>query len=116
MNHLKPWALAPFELLEHAEMHLKSNSDFDKRMALVSYDNSIESSISTYLMLNPTQRNGQQFQKLEVEKWVVNYHTKIEFIEHFVLQILKQQMEVERDDIIFYHGLRNELYHKGNGF
>src|SRR6185436_19072295 len=47
---------------------------------------------------------------------LVNYHSKIEFVEHFVLQVLKQQMEVERDDIIFYHGLRNELYHKGNGF
>ncbi len=116
MSHLKPWALAPFELLEHAEMHLKGNSDFDKRMALVSFDNSIESSISTYLLLNPTQRNGQQFQKTDVEKWLFNYHSKIEFIEHFVLQVLKKQMEVERDDIVFYHGLRNELYHKGNGF
>lgn len=116
MRNLKPWALAPFELIEHAEMHLKSNSDFDKRMALVSFDNSIESSISTYLMLNPTQRKGQQFQKSDIEKWQTNYHSQIGFIKYFVLEIVKQQMEVEIDDIIFYHGLRNELYHKGNGF
>jgi len=112
----KPWALGPFELLQHAEDHRKNNSDFDRRMALVSFDNSIELSIITFLSLNPIQREGLQFQKKEIAQWLSNYHSKIEFFEHYIVTKLNQEMLVERDAIIFYHQLRNELYHKGNGF
>jgi hypothetical protein len=42
MSKLKPWAAGPFELIRHADGHLKAGSDFDKRMALISYDNAIE--------------------------------------------------------------------------
>ena len=46
---LEPWIYGPSELIKHAEEHLQVNGDFDKRMALVSYDNVIEVSIDTYL-------------------------------------------------------------------
>jgi superfamily II DNA or RNA helicase len=116
MKKLKPWALGPFELLEHAEGHLQRNTDIDKRLALVSFDNAIEFSIITYLTLNPIQRKGQTFPKANVEQWLRNFHTKIEFFEEFVTQNLGSTMYVERDEIIFFHQLRNELYHNGNGF
>ncbi|HIK14286.1 MAG TPA: type I restriction endonuclease subunit R [Leptolyngbyaceae cyanobacterium M33_DOE_097] len=116
MTKLKPWALGPFELIKHANDHLNGNADFDKRMALVGFDNAIESSIITFLTLNPLQRNGRQFQKVDVDQWLRSFHSKIEFFEHYVVSLLAQPMLVERDEIIFYHQLRNELYHNGNGF
>lgn len=115
MNKLKPWAQGPFELINHAEMHLKGKTDFDKRIALVSFDNAIELSIITYLSLNPIQRGGQQFQTTDVDRWSKNFHTKIEFFEHYVRTLLGKPMDVERDEFIFYHQLRNDLYHSGNG-
>ena len=39
MPTLKPWVRGPFELIRHAEGHLKAGTDFDKRMALISFDN-----------------------------------------------------------------------------
>jgi hypothetical protein len=53
---LPPWAEGPFELIVHGEMHLRSGQEFDRRMALISFDNSIEVSIHTYLGLHPIQR------------------------------------------------------------
>ena len=35
----------------HAEIHYRKGSDYDRRLALISFDNSIEVSIATYLSL-----------------------------------------------------------------
>jgi hypothetical protein len=32
MNSLRPWALGPFELILHAEMHYRNGEDFDRRI------------------------------------------------------------------------------------
>ena len=79
MSVLKPWAQGPFELIVHAESHMRDGEDFDRRMALISFDNSIEVSITTYLTLNPIQRNGAQYQREDVARWLTNYHTKLDF-------------------------------------
>lgn len=115
MNKLKPWALGPYELLQHGDVHLKGKTDFDKRMSLVSFDNAIELSIITFLSLNPIQRNGLAFERSKVDEWLKNFHKKIEFFEHYVTNIASKSMEIGRDEIIYYHNLRNELYHNGNG-
>ena len=63
MSKLKPWAAGPFELIRHADGHLKAGSDFDKRMALISYDNAIEVSVTTFLQLHPSQRAGKTYER-----------------------------------------------------
>lgn len=112
---MKPWAQLPFELIRHAEDHAKGGGDFDRRMALISFDNAIEVSIITYLSLNPIQRDNQQFSKEEVRKWEHDFHSKLRFLEHFVKTVLGQPMAFEPADIIFFHDLRNDLYHRGIG-
>jgi hypothetical protein len=76
---LKPWARGPFELLLHAELHRRDGDDFDRRMAVISYDIAIEVAITTYLTLNPIQRGNREYPKDRVEKWLRNFHTKVEF-------------------------------------
>ena len=56
MNPLPPWANGPFELLVHAEEHLRAGDDFDRRIALIGFDNAIEITIAAYLSLKPIQR------------------------------------------------------------
>lgn len=111
---LKPWAARPFELIYHAEIHYRRGSDYDRRLALISFDNSIEISIATYLSLNPIQRGNRQYPKKDVEKWMNNYYSKIEF---FILEIQKRGLPEykEKAEIVWYHGQRNEHYH-GGGF
>ena len=79
MSGLRPWAYGPFELIVHAENHLRDGGDFDRRMALISFDNSIEISITTYLNLNPIQRDGVQYKRENVNRWLENYHSKLDF-------------------------------------
>lgn len=111
---LPAWARGPYELIEHAESHYHGDVDVDRRIALIGFDNAIEVAITTYLQLNPKLRGGITFQKDDVQKWLQNYHTKIEFFEHFT-EINNIPLESSTAEIIWYHTLRNELYHSGNG-
>ena len=72
-DDLKPWAYGPFELLVHAELHLRGGEDFDRRIALISFDNAIEVAITAYLSLHPIQRRNHEYARAQVEKWLDNY-------------------------------------------
>lgn len=113
-NKLKPWAARPFELIFHAEIHYRRGSDYDRRLALISFDNSIEVSITTYLSLNPIQRGNRQYPREDVENWMNNYHSKLDF---FALEIQNRGLPEykEKAEIVWYHDQRNEHYH-GGGF
>ena len=112
MNTLPPWANGPFELLVHAEGHLNRGEDFDRRIALISFDNAIEVAITTYLTLNPIQRGGRTYVKADVEKWLNNYHAKLDFLGH-ELASRGLTWVVEKSHIIWAHDHRNEQYHGG---
>jgi hypothetical protein len=112
MTSLPPWVNGPFELLIHAESHLQRGEDFDRRIALISYDNAIEVAITTYLTLNPIQRGGRTYQKIDVDKWLNSYHTKLEFLDH-ELAARGISWKVDKTYIIWAHDHRNEQYHGG---
>lgn len=59
MTPLHPWANGPFELLVHAEEHLRLGEDVYRRIALIGFDNAIEIAIGSYLLLKPIQRGGK---------------------------------------------------------
>lgn len=111
---IKPWAAGPLELLRHAEGHRAAGTDFDRRMALISYDNAIEVSIASFLTLHPKQRGGLELEGKKVEEWQSNYHKKLEFLEHLA-KLRSEPLGVSIDEVIYYHNIRNELYHGGNG-
>ena len=112
MTKLKPWANGPFEQIIHAEIHRLNGDDFDRRIALISFDNSIEVSITTYLTLNPIQRGGREYSKEDVDKWRTNYPGKLDFFEA-ELQQRNIQPKVGKDEILWYHSIRNDQYHGG---
>ena len=111
-SRLKPWAYGPFEVLLHAEMHYRVGEDFDRRIAMIGFDNAIEVAITTYLGLHPIQRNNREYPKEDVEKWLKNYHTKIEF---FFLECTTRQITAigQQDEIVWFHEVRNGQYHVG---
>ena len=113
MISLPPWANGPFELLVHAEGHLRNGDDFDRRIALISFDNAIEVAITTYLTLNPIQRGGRSYPKAEVDKWLNNYHTKLDFLEAEIAARCSS-WQVDKSHIVWAHDHRNEQYHGGH--
>lgn len=112
MRQLPLWAIGPFELLVHAQGHLDLGEDFDRRIALISFDNSIEISISTYLTLNPIQRGGRTYARADVERFLANYHSKLDFLEA-ELERRSVAWAVDRATIVWVHDHRNEQYHGG---
>src|SRR5215208_3140738 len=105
MTALPPWALGPFELLVHAEGHLAAGDDFDRRIALISFDNAIEVCIATYLTLSPIQRGGRSYARAEVDRWLGNYHAKLDFLE---IEIAGRGLSwtVEKSHIVWCHDHR----------
>lgn len=115
MTTVRNWARGPFELIVHAEGHLRTGDDIDRRMALISFDNAVEVTITAYLGLNPVHRGGASYPTADVDKWLKNYHTKLDFI---ALELARRgglPWKVERDDILWAHDQRNEQYHGGTG-
>ena len=110
--NLSPWAYGPFELLLHADMHLRNGEDFDRRIALISFDNAIEVAITTYLSLHPLLRQNRAYGREDVERWLGNYHTKLDFLETEAQQ-RGVAMPVCKADIVWYHNIRNDQYHGG---
>jgi hypothetical protein len=112
MSALPPWALGPFELIVHAEMHYRNGEDFDRRIAIVGYDNAIEMAIHTYLSLHPIQRQNRAYPKADVERWVENYHTKLDFL---AAELANRALPVvcEKAELVWYHDVRNGQYHVG---
>jgi len=113
---LEPWIYGPLELIKHAEEHQIANGDFDRRIALIGYDNAIEVSLSTYLQLHPAQRRGAEYPKERVNTWLTNYHSLLDFFFDEFMKNLGQAPPIARKTIIHYHNLRNNLHHEGKYF
>ena len=113
MNSLPPWANGPFELMVHAESHLRGADDFDRRIALISFDNAIEVAITTYLTLNPIQRGLRSYSNSDVGQWTKSFHTKLDFLEK-ELESRNLEWLVEKSHVVWVHDHRNEQYHGGH--
>ena len=61
------WASGSLELLNHAEAHMDEESAFDKRVAFISIDNSVEIAIRTFLGLPARHFLGTKPSRKEVE-------------------------------------------------
>ena len=113
MSKLKPWERGPFELLVHAEAHFRGERDFDRRMAIISYDNAIEVSIHTYLNLHPIQRRNREYEKGKIRIWLEHYHSKIDF---FIEEVSSRGLPLicDKAEFVWYHKVRNGQYHTGD--
>jgi hypothetical protein len=108
----KPWINGPRELLVHGLEHLKTNTDFDCRMALICIDNSIELAIKTYLGLPKRINNIENLSRNKLDELSKSFPSLIDGLEEFAEDKL---LGLDLGDIEWYHRVRNELYHKGNG-
>lgn len=108
----KTWALGAIELLGHADGHIKLDTAFDKRIAFISIDNSVEVTIKTYLSL-PKQFFGlDRPSKKELDEC---NNTFTNYLSLLFKYADKKLIGIEPGDIEHYHRIRNKLYHDGTG-
>ena len=73
------WASGALELLKHADSHIELDTAFDSRMAFVSIDNSVETSIRVFMSL-PEKTSGIKFTRKEVNEVEGSFPRMVELV------------------------------------
>ena len=108
---LPPWASGPGEILRHALDLLKADSDTKRRLAMISIDNAIELMMKIYLGL-PSRITGLKITRKEYQEFSESFPALLDALEKFASDKLDG---IDLGEIEWYHRLRNQLYHQGNG-
>lgn len=106
-----PWASGPGEILRHGLSLLKKDSDTNRRLAMISIDNAVELMIKTYLGL-PKRITGLTVTRKQYSEISESFPALIDGLEQYAPDKLDG---IDLGTIEWYHRLRNELYHQGNG-
>lgn len=108
---IKGWAKGPIELLQHGLEHLEKGTDFDRRMAMIVIDNSVEVAIKTYLGL-PERASRLRLPRKLFEEAAQSFPALLDCLDEVAPGRL---VGLDLADFEWYHRLRNQLYHEGNG-
>ena len=107
-----PWTDGPRELLQHAVDHLSQGNDFDRRIAMISIDNSVELIIKTYLGLPKRALDHSGPSRKELGQASESFPALLDLLEKYAGHKI---VGLGLDDLEWYHRIRNQLYHSGNG-
>ncbi|NEQ34373.1 MAG: hypothetical protein F6K04_25880 [Leptolyngbya sp. SIO4C5] len=108
---LQPWVTGPKEILQHGLSLLHEDSDRNRRLALLSIDNAVELTIKTYLGL-PKRVTGIQISRRDFAEISDSFPKMLDALEEHASELLEG---IDLGDIEWFHRLRNQLYHQGNG-
>lgn len=106
-----PWASGPGEILRHGLDLLRRDTDTNRRLAMIAIDNAVELMIKTYLGL-PKRITGLAITRKEYQDVAESFPALLDLLEKYAADKLDG---VDLGAIEWYHRLRNELYHQGNG-
>lgn len=106
-----PWASGPGEILKHGLSLLKKDSDTNRRLAMISIDNAVELMIKTYLGL-PSRITGLKIPRNEYQDFSESFPKLLDALEKYAADKING---IDLGEIEWYHRIRNELYHQGNG-
>lgn len=99
------------ELLKHGLEHMELGSDF-ARMAMICIDNAVELLIKTYLGLPSRVTGIKGLSRKEYDEVIQSFPNLLDGLEKHAPDRISG---FELADIEWYHRLRNQLYHEGNG-
>lgn len=107
----KPWATGPAELLRHALSLLATDTDSNRRIAMILLDNAVEQAAKTFLSL-PKRVTGVAISRKRLAEIGESFPALIDALEEFASNLIEG---LDLGAIEWYHRLRNELYHQGFG-
>ncbi len=111
MPTVKPWTTGPAELLEHGLSLLEEGSDAHRRFAMIAIDNSVELMLKVYLGL-PKRHTGLTISRREYQEIAERFPDLLDAIEKYAPD---RVAGIDLSEIEWFHRLRNQLYHQGNG-
>lgn len=111
MKKMPPWASGPGEILRHGFELLKKDSDINRRLAMILIDNAVELTMKTYLGL-PQRITGLRISRSEYAKLSESFPRLLDALENYAADKIRG---MNLGEIEWFHRIRNELYHQGNG-
>ncbi|MDQ1638750.1 MAG: hypothetical protein QOF62_2089 [Pyrinomonadaceae bacterium] len=105
------WASGPGEILKHGLDLLKSDTDTKRRLAMISIDNAVELMMKIFLGL-PQRVTGLKITRKEYQEFSESFPALLDALENHAADKLDG---IDLGEIEWFHRLRNELYHQGNG-
>lgn len=105
------WATGPGEILRHGVSLLKEDKDSNRRLAMILIDNSVELAMQTYIQL-PKRVTGLNITRKERDEYCKNFPSLLDGIEQNAADKIAG---FDLGHIEWFHRLRNQLYHHGNG-
>ncbi len=105
------WASGPGEILRHGISLLSEDSDTNRRLAMISIDNAVELTMQTYIQL-PKRITGINISRKDRDEICASFPNLLDGIETHAGDKIAG---VNLGEIEWFHRLRNELYHQGNG-
>jgi uncharacterized protein YutE (UPF0331/DUF86 family) len=106
-----PWVSGPGEILRHGLALLREDTDVNRRLAMISIDNSVELMIKTYLGL-PRRITGISIGRKRYQEVSEHFPDLLDALEEYASDKING---IDLGEIEWYHRVRNELYHQGNG-
>lgn len=108
---MQPWCIGSVEILEHGLSLLSHDSDRNRRLAMIAIDNAVELAVKTYLGL-PKRVTGLSLSRKEYGEISESFPRLLDALEQYALDKLDG---IDLGEVEWYHRLRNQLYHQGNG-
>jgi hypothetical protein len=106
-----PWASGPGEILRHGLALLRNDTDTNRRLAMIAIDNAVELMVKTFLGL-PRRVTSITISRKAFAEISESFPSLLDALETHASARLAG---VDLGEIEWYHRLRNELYHEGNG-
>ncbi|MCK4558618.1 MAG: hypothetical protein KAV45_02470 [Calditrichia bacterium] len=107
-----PWQSGPIELFKFALENLKNPNEINQRISFLLFDIGVETLFKTYLIL-PEEVTRTPLPYAERKKYANgNFHDLLKGIK---LAANTKINETDLHHVKFYHNIRNNLYHQGNG-
>lgn len=107
----KPWCTGPGEILEHGLELLRDDSERNRRLALIAIDNAVELTLKTFLGL-PKRVTGIQISRSKFGEISESFPKLLDALEEHAEDRISG---IDLGEVEWFHRLRNQLYHQGNG-
>lgn len=105
------WATGPGEILRHVINLLENDTDANRRLAMIAIDNSVELILRTYVSI-PQRVTGLSIKRSERDAICSGFPQLLDGIEKHASDKIAG---IDLGEVEWFHRLRNQLYHQGNG-
>lgn len=110
-----PWQLFPGDLIRYALDHLNRSSEFDQIVGFLLLDVGVETLFKVFLTLpeEVTKTNMSYTKRKQAAEG--NFHELVKGVKDAAKTAGDRLKGINLGHVEYFHGLRNKLYHAGNG-